>query len=177
MLDPSKFGSDYFSGIANILEMLGFVLTIVGFSFSLMFAYRSKTAAEQARDAAIKAQHRITDMERFGDLETAIAVLEETMRLLRQHAFDIAVDRLTIVKRELSRIRSGTNNLTESDMSIVQNTIAKVSTIMTSIETGKQKQTKPIDVARINSVLSDEIGHLSGLKTKLISDLSKVQHG
>lgn len=169
--DFVKFGSEYFSGIANVLEIIGFAITILGFGFSLFFSWRSKRAAEQARDAAQVAQQRLLGMANFGDLETATAVLEETMRLLRQGAAAIALDRLTIVKRDLSKIKANSQLFNVDDQITMQSATTQVSMIMNSIEIAVANPKKPIDVPRLNGLLSDEIAKLSALKSNFRTEL------
>ena len=53
--------SDGFSAVANVLELVGIVITCVASLFAYLAAKRSRTAAEQARDATDEIKKKIND--------------------------------------------------------------------------------------------------------------------
>jgi hypothetical protein len=67
----------------DLSSIVGLFLAIIGFGFTLWGVWRSKSAAEAARDAAQKAKDAIVHLQTIMDFSAAIIMMEEIKRLHR----------------------------------------------------------------------------------------------
>jgi hypothetical protein len=89
----------------------GDLASVLGFALTIWFAWRAKTAAEQARDAADEVRDQISRFDTIAELSAAITIIEEIMRLQRTQAWeivwDIVLDRHSILRGHLVRSQAG----------------------------------------------------------------------
>src|SRR3954465_6428111 len=62
----------------DIASVAGFFLAIVGFGITIFGVWRSKSAAEQARPAALAARESIARYDAIAELAATMAIMEES---------------------------------------------------------------------------------------------------
>src|SRR5271170_5972025 len=89
----------------------GDLASVLGFTLTIWFVWRAKTAAEQARDAAEEVRDQISRFDTVAELSAAITIIEEIMRLQRTQAWeivwDIVLDRHSTLRSHLVRSQAG----------------------------------------------------------------------
>lgn len=130
--------------------------------------WQAKNAAEQARDAAVRASDRIFTLDAIGELSSAITVLQEIMRLQRTQAWDVlwdvVLDRYEILILHLARSHEGVG-LTETHRTSVRAAIGQFRMMARDIEgarTGEQRS--EINTARLNRSISEQAVVLEQIK-------------
>jgi hypothetical protein len=145
----------------NFLEKhWGDIASVLGFSLTIWFAWRAKTAAEQARDAADEVRDRISRLDTIAELSAAITIIEEIMRLQRTQAWeivwDIVLDRHAILRGHLIRSQAGVES--EAPRASIRDTIGHFRIMVGEIERARtQPQQSKLDTAAFNQRLSDQI--------------------
>jgi hypothetical protein len=89
----------------------GDLASVLGFALAIWFAWRAKTAAEQARDAAEEVRDQISRFDTIAELSAAITIIEEIIRLQRTQAWEtvwnIVLERHSALRQHLVRSQPG----------------------------------------------------------------------
>jgi hypothetical protein len=146
----------------------GDIASVLGFSLTIWFAWRAKTAAEQARDAAEEVREQISRLDTIAELSAAISVIEEIMRLQRTQAWeivwDIVLDRYATLQSHLSRSAGGAG-LTEVHRTAIQSAIARFRIMVEGIEKARTEQEQEqLVTAVLNRKASEQAGVLESIR-------------
>jgi hypothetical protein len=154
-VDVGKFLADHWGDLASI----------VGLALTLWVAWRAKTAAEQARDAAQQVKARISNLDMLEEISAAVGTLNEIKQLLRIPAWDFVLDRCTVVRRHLVRVEQMKQGLSESQLGDIAKTIRQLSIIETKVDRAKAKAAvTPIDLTKLNRIVAHQADTLARLK-------------
>jgi hypothetical protein len=145
---------------ADVVRVFGVLATVIGFCVTIMGVLRSKTAAEQARQAAIEAKEGITRYDAIADLSAAMAIMEEIKRLQRHGVWGVLPDRYAGLRRHLVAIKSSHAQMSESQHQILQGTIGTFADLERRIEQASASGTPPPDPAKLNDVVAGQIDEL-----------------
>jgi hypothetical protein len=141
------------SGIAGIsISLIGFTVTVIGM-------LRSKSAAERAEKAARETRDAIRLLDTVVDFSTAISTLEEIKRLHRQANWALLPDRYASIRKVLVILRSSNLMLTDPQQTVVQEALANLYSIETTVERALAGQTLP-KTPKINAIISSDIDRL-----------------
>jgi hypothetical protein len=145
----------------------GDVASVLGFALTIWFAWRAKTAAEQARDAADEVRDQISRFDTTAELSAAITIIEEIMRLQRTQAWeivwDIVLDRHAILRGHLVRSQAGIES--EALRASVRDMIGHFRIMVGEIERARtEKEQSKLDTAAFNQRLSDQIEMLEKVR-------------
>jgi hypothetical protein len=138
----------------------GDLASVLGFALTIWFAWRAKTAAEQARNAANDVREQISRFDTIAELSAAITIIEEIMRLQRTQAWetvwDIVLDRHSILRGHLVRSQSGIES--EAQRASIRDAVGHFRIMVREIERARtQPQQSKLDTAAFNQRLSDQI--------------------
>jgi hypothetical protein len=95
----------------DIFSVVGFPLAVIGLLITIFSVWRTKTAAEQARQAAMAARESIASYDAIADLSSAMSIMEEIKRHQRQRTWSILPDRYSDLRRRLMTIRNRRSSL------------------------------------------------------------------
>jgi len=87
--------------------------SLAGLALTIWAVLRAKKAAEQARDAAQQVKERIASLDTLADISAAITIMDEIKRLQRLGAWQVVLDRYSILRRHLIRVEQLSPALTE----------------------------------------------------------------
>jgi len=107
------------------------------------------------------------------DFESTKAKIQETMRLFRVSAFVVGLDRLTVVRGELHKLREVWPDQSDDELSTLQQSITLVTSAMNKVELALQKQKTVEEFARINSSLAQVDDLLSKLQPRLKNEVAR----
>jgi len=138
----------------------GDLASVLGFALTIGFAWRAKTAAEQARAAAEEVREQISRFDTIAELSAAITIIEEIMRLQRTQAWeivwDIVLDRHSILRGHLARSQAGIES--ELLRASVRDAIGHFRIIVLEIERARTEPAQSkLDTAAFNKRLSDQL--------------------
>lgn len=152
--------SDSLSTWGNITSIVGLFASVAGFVWALVQIYRSKNAAQQARDAADRAREDIFRSSAMLELAAALAAMQEIQRLQREGAWRVLLEKYSALRTNLISIRAGRPNLNEQHKSTIQGAIAQLRTIEDKVQRALvSDQTPKID--KLNSIVADQLDKLS----------------
>jgi hypothetical protein len=89
----------------DVASVLGFILSVIGFTVTIFGVWWSKSAAEQARQAAVAVRESIANYDAIADLASAMAIMDEIKRLQRHGVWPILPDRYAELRRRLGAIQ------------------------------------------------------------------------
>jgi hypothetical protein len=138
----------------------GDLASVLGFALTIWFAWRAKTASEQARDAAEEVRDQLSRFDTIAELSAAITIIEEIMRLQRTQAWeivwDIVLDRHSTLRGHLVRSQAGIES--EALRASVRAAVSHFRIIVGKIERARTKPLQgKLDTAAFNQRLSDQI--------------------
>ena len=154
----------------DIASVIGFGLTIIGFAITIFGVWRSKSAAEQARQAAITARESIAQYDVIADLSAAMAIMDEIKRHQRQGTWSILPDRYSDLRRRLATIRGSQARLSESQRQILQLAIGKFADQERVVERAIANGVAPPRPDKLNEVVSSQIDEVHAVLLALQRD-------
>jgi hypothetical protein len=135
----------------------GDLASVLGLAITIWLTWRAKKAAEQARDAAQQVKARISNLDMLADISAAVATLDEIKRLQRLAAWDVALDRYTVVRKHLVRVEQMKQGLTELQLQDIGKAIRQFRIIEAKVEREKANPAQePIDPAKLNGIVADQ---------------------
>jgi hypothetical protein len=146
----------------------GDLASVLGFALTIWFAWRAKTAAEQARKAAEDVREQISRFDTIAELSAAMTIIEEIMRLQRTQAWeivwDIVLDRYATLQSHLSRSKGGAG-LTEAHRTSIQTAIARFRIMVEGIEKARTEQEQEqLVTAVLNRKASEQAAVLESIR-------------
>lgn len=147
--------------VGSIASVLGLVLSVIGFSWTIRSVIRSKRAAEAAREASIAVRTSLTRTDSVAECSTAIAILEEVKRLHRVAVWPLLPDRYSALKRSLILIRSANPKLSDDHKTKIQNAVSHLTAIEDAIEKAIAGGSEAPDVPRLNKIVSKQVEALA----------------
>jgi hypothetical protein len=142
-------------------------VSIAGVLLTVWFAWRAKTAAEQARDAAKAARDRILAFDAIAALSSALAAMEELKELHRIAAWDVALRRYALLRRNLVAIENSGMVTGPQRAKLV---VARLDfrSIEAEVERARASAgNEQLDAAEFNKSVSDRIDALIGIMTMI----------
>jgi hypothetical protein len=142
-------------------------VSVAGVLLTVWFAWRAKTAAEQARDAAREARNRILAFDAVGAISAILEIMEEVKRFLREGTPNQAILRFATLCAHLVEIK-GSPGLTRAEQNLVARVLTQCRIMETKID--RKSRASPaelFDPSEINELLSAQIDTLRGLRTEM----------
>ena len=151
-------------GIGEVAGVVGFVLTILGFSATIFGVFRAKKAAEAAAQASRETRDRIARFQTTVSMTQVIAGLEEVKGWNRDRKWQALPFRYAQLRRELIGLAQ---QLEEREA--LQTGIALLSMLERRVDEAVTVGTEPADVVIM-------IQRLSEYQDKLQELLHRLQH-
>jgi len=142
-------------------------VTVLGFGFTLVAVYRSKTAAQSARDAALEAKALLLRSDAIADFATAVSIMDEIRRLHRVGAWAILPDRYSILRAKLISIRTSNSNMSEDHRVALSRAIEEFKAIEARVERSIASGTAPPNPAKLNEIVGTHLDALGEALTTL----------
>ena len=160
--------------IGDVASVVGLLVTVGGFWLALRQIRKSRSASEQAREAAESVRGQILKMNAIQDINAATKAFEEIRRLHRFKAWDALPDRYTSLKQQLIAIKGRTPNLSDTQKEQIQAAIQQVSNIEREVETAISGSDEP-DVNRVNAIISKQIDRLAHLLVEVQNEIERLR--
>ena len=116
----SKTISDLCNSWGSFASVAGLLISLLGFGITIWGVRRAKKAAEQAADAARQAKAKILTQGTLANFSSAIAVMEEIVRLQRKKEWEFVLDRHSELGRILVELKDGSGGLTPEQQTVIQ---------------------------------------------------------
>jgi len=137
----------------NIASIIGLVITLFGFGFTIRNVLKSKQLVLEVRKD-------IKRVNAVSELSAAISAMDEIKRLHRVDVWILLPDRYSALKKLLISIRSANPDLSNDQKTILQNAIQHFTSIEDNIEKAIVTKQNPSNIAQLNKVVSKQIDNL-----------------
>ena len=146
--------------INEVSDFIGLIITILAFGWTICAVYRSRTAAEQARQAAQETRRTISAHSVMIDLASAIATMEEIKRLHRGRQWSILPERYGALRHALRSIHGSNTRLTNEHSTTIQASITHIAAVERRVEEALAAATDPRDAVQMIRIVDREIEKL-----------------
>ena len=162
-----KIINDFCNSWGNVASVSGLALSLIGFGFTIWIALRAKTAAEQASLAAQQAKAKILRQGTLFNFSSALAAMEELVRLNRSKEWESMLDRHSEIGTVLVELKDGSEGLSEEQHITIQGCVQQLKIIENQIENHFSSGKPEPDIARMNRIIKNQITKLHGIATTL----------
>jgi len=159
----------------NTASILGLALTILGFAVTIFGVWRSKNAAEQARQAATATREGIAHYDAIADLSSATAIMDEIKRLQRHGAWTVLPDRYAELRRRLVALKSSGARLSDQQQQTVQGAIEIFAVLERRVDRAAAANSAPPNPAKLNDIVSGQIDNVHAVLLSLQRALRSEQ--
>lgn len=135
-------------------DILGLVITVIGFVLTLWNLWKSRSIATQALSVASKVRDDLRKVEVVAEFSAVIAALEEIKRLHRKGELEPLPERYSSLRRSLITMRDSTILLCNEDQSLLQGAISQFAGFERKIEKALTVDEAKIDFAKMNRIVS-----------------------
>jgi hypothetical protein len=163
----SKAIGDFCDLWANRATVAGLLLSVFGFGFTIWGILRTKKAAERAVEAANQTKEKILKQGTLANFSSAIAMMEEIIRVQRKKEWGVSLDRYSELRRVLVELRDGSGGLTQEHQIVIQGTVEQFKTIEKQIDRHVSSGKPEPDIAKINGVVTNQIMKVHGIAINL----------
>lgn len=158
--------------IGDWASIIGLVVTIVGFIFTIIKVTNSKNAATHAEEAVHSVRQDLRLYQTVHGFSSSVTTMEEIKRLHRSEEWHLLPDRYSNLRKSLITIRCENPVLSDDDQKGIQAAITQFSSLETLIEKHILNiETSNINIPKINSQVSKQIDRIQEILAKLNSGL------
>lgn len=164
--------ANHYGDLASVVAV---AISIIGFFFTLLGVFKTKSAAERAETAASELRDSFKLFDAISECSSAISAMEEIKRLQRAAAWSSLTDRYSHVKRQLIAIKAAKPGLTDQQEIELQSAIQ----MLTDLETAFEKSIRApetLNVPKLNIMINSRVDALTEMLVQLKDRLGK-QHG
>jgi len=151
----------------NVASVLGLLVSLIGFWLAIKGITTAKRAAQQAELAAKQAKDRVLSQGTLAHFSSAIAVMEEIIRLQRKKEWGNALDRHSELRRLLVELKDGGVGISPNQAIIIQGSIEQFKTIEGQIEKTVSADKPEPNAARMNAIIKEQITKVQGIAISL----------
>lgn len=144
----------------DIASIVGVILTVGGFIVAFIGIWRSKSAAERARQAAEDARDSIARYDAITDLAAAMTIMEEIKRLQRNGVWTVLAERYSELQRRLTAIRESNVGLSEAQRQKLEKAIETFAESEKKVDRAVLAKADPPNPAKLNDIVSGQIAEV-----------------
>jgi uncharacterized protein (DUF2267 family) len=148
------------STVGGVASVIGVIVAVVGFIVTILNVRRSKKAAQQAEQAALKVRQDMLQKTTVEQFASALTSMEEIKRLHREEAWPILPERYSALRKFLIAIRSANQNLPDHHKTALQRAIQYFAGVEKQVEEYLEASGEPPNVAKLNRMVSRNIDDL-----------------
>lgn len=153
MLETTKqFAKEW----GNIASLAGVLISIVGFTLTLIGVIKSRSAAESAKSSAAEVRQKLAIKTSLVDLTRVASEVEELKLFHRANVWDALPSRYTSVRRNLLVIKETYANLSRKQKTDIQGVIGQFSSIEQIVEKALASRQDPPDVPTLNRIAAEQ---------------------
>lgn len=142
--------------INDYSDVVGLLVTAVGFFFTLLGLWRSRKIAFQALDIANKVREDLRKVDVVDALSRIMMSMEEIKRLHRRRDTEGLPERYSAIRRTIIGVRSSGVFFTEDDQTFFQGLITHLAAFERKVEISLNKNTeKSLDFIKMNKIISE----------------------
>lgn len=153
------------SELVNWISIIGSFLSLIGVIIALVQIYKTRRAAEIAKDAVLETQKAISRNLLLSDVSICVKYIEEIRLYVRDERYELAQIRVNDLNSHFIQIQSllkRSNQIHQIDFDEI---LFKLSNIRSMFEKKLTKSSVKINIAVVNSqlaLISDDLNKLIG---------------
>ncbi|MFD0738872.1 hypothetical protein ACFQZQ_06215 [Lysobacter koreensis] len=148
-------------------DVLGLLITIVGFAATLWAVWRSRRVAAQALAVANKVRDDLRKVETVAEFSSAMTAMEEVKRLHRKGDLDPLPERYSALRRSLISLRASSQLLTDGEQSVLQSAITQFAGFERRIEKALTSESAKVDFAKMNRIVSSSMDQIHAVLIRI----------
>lgn len=152
---------------------LSLILTIGGFTWTIIVTYRSTRAAERAALAAQEALDATRRFDTVQNLSKAISALEEIKRLHNLQVWNALPDRYTTVRLLLVELHIANPHLSDTQNTAVQGIISQLASMEGKIQKSLSSDLLNVDIATLNRFLIQQMDKLTQILAEIRTGVTR----
>lgn len=154
--------------INEVSDILGLIITLVGFLFTTIALIKSKKATTNLKIELEKVRHDLRRTETVSDTASALALMDEIKRLHRQsETLQLLPERYSALRKALISIRSNNPILDLTDQQKIQEAISQLASFERKVESILSGTNEALNIPKINSILSSLSDTIQELLVKI----------
>jgi hypothetical protein len=157
----------FFDHWANFSSVAGLGVSLVGFIWTLVLVWKSKTAAQQAAEASLRVKDALLRSESLTNCSTAISLIEEIRTFHREAEWDKALYRYSRLTPILLSLKADKHSFSEKDVGTIASVIKQVAGCEKEIDKVKMNPNYAVKPDRLNDILNHQVRKLHELLSNL----------
>ena len=145
----------------NLASVVGLLTTVLGFVVTIIGVYRSKSAAQSARDAALQTKSLLLRSDAIADVSAAIGIMEEIRRLHRMGVWQLLPDRYSALRQKLNSVRAENPDVPEAKLVVLKRVSDEFRAIEMKVERALANGVAPPNPAKLNEIVGSHIDDVS----------------
>ena len=155
------------SNAADAASLVGLLVALVGFGFTIWGVFRARRAAEGAEVAARAARTNLLKLDAIGIISSVITALEDMKRLHRDGQWEVLPEKYGSARRALIEVRSSELALNEDQETNLQGTISQLAKLEQRVEMYLPDEASPLSIPQLNKIVARESDKLARVLTQL----------
>jgi hypothetical protein len=151
----------------DLASIAGLLVALIGFAATIVGVWRSKTAAQRAKDAADATKALLLRANAIADFSAALSIMEEIRRLQRASAWAVLPDRYSTLREKLLAILESHPLIEENDRVSIGAALRSLKQHENRIEQSLAAGANPPNVPRLNQVIGSHLDTLRGVLTRI----------
>ncbi|MBA5706810.1 hypothetical protein DT037_06930 [Pseudomonas fulva] len=165
MSGVNQFLTEY--SIGDFASIIGLVISIIGFIWTIRASVSSKEAAVQTKFVVESIKNDLRRIDAVSDFSTAVAIMEEIKRLHRLNSLQLLPERYSQLTKFLISIRSSNSLISDDDREVIQSAIAQFASLERLVEGFLHDGQGRIDTPKMNASVSKQVEAVQGLLIRI----------
>jgi hypothetical protein len=157
----------FFDQWANFSSVTGLAVSLVGFIWTLVIVWKSKTASQKAERAALNMKDALLKSESLTNCTAAINLIEEIRVLHREEEWEKSRYRYSRLTPMLLSLKADSNSFSEKDMGTLAAIIKQVAACEKEVDRIMLDPAYKIKTNRLNDVLNTQMRTLYEILSNL----------
>jgi transposase len=154
------------SGWAFWIGLIGFFVSLIGFWLTLKQLKTTRSAADAARDEALRIEQSLNRYEIVNEVSRSITALEAARKYLRSSLFAHVADSYEIVRDGFEALKADASDQIDPHKAQVEEACEYIRTLSARIEQGVQRGNVSINVPKTLVVMAEH--------RQLLSSISRI---
>lgn len=154
--------------------VVGLAVSVFGFVVTYRAARAAKSAAEQARAAAIQMRDDLNKFDLISTLSETMTSMEEAKTLQSEGVWQLLPAKYSSLRKSLITIKTVSPGLTNQHRRALQSAIQTCAGIEDEILVAKAAGGVPQDMPRLNRTLNDHINNLQSVLLHVRSEIGGI---
>lgn len=155
--------------LADWASVIGIIVALIGFYFTIKNVRHSKSVAEKTEEAVNKLREDSIRINFIEECSSAISLMEHIKTIHRQNPPSLILlpDKYSTLRKTLISIKNINSDLNSTQKSKIQSSITIIRGVEEKIENALSNDSNDLDMARLNTLISEQIDILQEILTKV----------